>query len=94
MLSAIRQIEEYIAGQGHDSFLQDKKTIDAVVRNLEVLGEASRQLPEEFVTQHPLRTLAIDGRAPQSNSSRLFRSRLGNCLADRLAGPSVAENPT
>jgi len=53
MLSAIRQIESYIAGQDHDSFLHDRKTIDAVVRNLEVLGEASRQLPQEFVTQQP-----------------------------------------
>ncbi len=53
MLSAIRQIESYIAGQDHDSFLHDRKTIDAVVRNLEVLGEASRQLPQEFITQQP-----------------------------------------
>ena len=53
MLSAIRQIESYIAGQDHDSFLHDRKTIDAVVRNLEVLCEASRQLPQEFVTQQP-----------------------------------------
>src|SRR5437762_2108285 len=51
MLSAIRQIENYIAGLDHDSFLADRRTIDAVVRNLEVLGEASRQLPKEFVNQ-------------------------------------------
>ena len=52
MLAAIRQIESYIAGQDHDSFLQDRKTIDAVVRNLEVLGEAARQLPQEFAAKH------------------------------------------
>ena len=28
-------------------------TIDAVVRNLEVLGEAARQMPEDFVAKHP-----------------------------------------
>ena len=28
-------------------------TIDAVVRNLEVLGEAARQMPEVFIAQHP-----------------------------------------
>lgn len=53
MLGAIGRIERYTAGQDRESFLKDDKTIDAVVRNLEVLGEAARQLPEEFVTKHP-----------------------------------------
>ena len=52
MLTAIAKIESYIAGQDRESFLKDEKTIDAVVRNLEVLGEASRQLPEEYIQQH------------------------------------------
>ena len=52
MLSAIAKIDSYIAGQDRESFLKDEKTIDAVVRNLEVPGEASRQLPEEFIQQH------------------------------------------
>ena len=34
-------------------FLADEKTVDAVVRNLEIIGEASRQLPEEFKSQYP-----------------------------------------
>jgi uncharacterized protein with HEPN domain len=34
------------------SFLVDEKTIDAVVRNLEIIGEAAKQLPTEFKTQH------------------------------------------
>jgi uncharacterized protein with HEPN domain len=35
------------------SFLADEKTIDAVVRNLEIIGEAAKQLPTEFKAQHP-----------------------------------------
>ena len=52
MLGAIRKIDAYIAGLDRDSFLKDEKTIDAVVRNLGVLGEATRQLPDDFVGQH------------------------------------------
>ena len=52
MLTAMDRIENYIANQDRASFLKDQKTIDAVVRNLEVLGEATRQLPEEFIQQH------------------------------------------
>ena len=53
MLTAMYRIESYTTGHDHDSFLRDEKTIDAVVRNLEVLGEAARQLPGEFVNLHP-----------------------------------------
>ena len=53
MLEALRKIERYTAGIDHSTFLQDDKTIDAVVRNLEVLGEASRQVPDAFTARHP-----------------------------------------
>jgi uncharacterized protein with HEPN domain len=36
-----------------EQFRRDEKAVDAVVRNLEILGEAARQLPEDFVTRHP-----------------------------------------
>ena len=31
-----------------DEFTNDEKTVDAVVRNFEVIGEASNRLPEDF----------------------------------------------
>jgi uncharacterized protein with HEPN domain len=37
----------------HDSFQRDEKTVDAVVRNLEIIGEAARQLPENFTVRYP-----------------------------------------
>ena len=39
-LECIELINEYIAGYTLDSFLGDRKTQDAVIRNLEVLGQA------------------------------------------------------
>ena len=53
MLEALRKIDLYTAGLDHSAFLKDEKTIDAVVRNLEVLGEAARQVPDAFLVSHP-----------------------------------------
>ena len=53
MLTAIARIERYIEALDRESFFKAEMTIDAVVRNLEVLGEAARQMPEPFVVQHP-----------------------------------------
>lgn len=34
-------------------FCNDAKTIDAVIRNLEIIGEAARRLPEEIRIKYP-----------------------------------------
>lgn len=49
---AVDRIERYIAGLSRDDFLADEKTVDAVVRNLEIIGEAVRWLPAEFKEQN------------------------------------------
>jgi uncharacterized protein with HEPN domain len=49
---AISKIERYTAGLDRGTFLADDKTIDAVVRNLEIIGEATKQLPADFKKQH------------------------------------------
>lgn len=38
---------------GRDAFMADSKTQDAVVRNFEVIGEATKRLPTEFTTAYP-----------------------------------------
>ena len=43
---AIRRILEYTEGMNWDEYLRDYKTQDAVVRNLEVIGEATKSLSE------------------------------------------------
>jgi uncharacterized protein with HEPN domain len=50
---AIRRILEYTADMDWDQYLTDYKTQDAVVRNLEVIGEATKNLSDEFRGQHP-----------------------------------------
>lgn len=53
MILAMERIAEYIHGYSFITFKQDHKTVDAVIRNFEVLGEASKNLPKEFKEGYP-----------------------------------------
>ncbi|HEX9813427.1 MAG TPA: DUF86 domain-containing protein, partial [Myxococcota bacterium] len=53
MYEAIEKIERFLCGLDRDAFLQDDRTVDAVVRNLEIIGEAAGRLSEEFRSSHP-----------------------------------------
>jgi uncharacterized protein with HEPN domain len=44
ILDAANRIESYIAGIDFDRFQADRKTVDAVVRNLQIIGEAATHL--------------------------------------------------
>jgi len=46
-------IEEYILGFDQDTFAADRRTVDAVTRNLEILGEAIKHLPDEMKDRFP-----------------------------------------
>lgn len=49
---AIDKMGRYIEGMSQDSFESDEKTNDAVVRNLEIIGEAANRLPKDFKNKH------------------------------------------
>jgi uncharacterized protein with HEPN domain len=49
---AIEKIERYVSGLNHDAFIKDDKTIDSVVRNLEIIGEAANRIPESVRAQY------------------------------------------
>lgn len=44
ILTAGQRISEYIEGLSYEAFRDDYKTQDAVIRNLEIIGEASRNI--------------------------------------------------
>lgn len=46
------KILEYTAKLSFDDFTKDSKTIDAVIRNFEIIGEAANRLPGEFKRKH------------------------------------------
>jgi len=53
ILEAIAWIRTYTTGLSYEAFQGDRKTVDAVVRNLEVIGEAVKQIPESIRLQYP-----------------------------------------
>ena len=52
MIEAIERILKYVHGLSYEQFSSDDRTIDAVIRNFEVLGEAAGKLPPQVLTAH------------------------------------------
>ncbi len=52
MLDSIGKIHQYTQGMSYDEFVRDSKTLDAVYRNLEIIGEAARRIPESVQEQY------------------------------------------
>lgn len=50
---ALCAIQEYTKGMACIEFTQDRKTRDAVIRNLEIIGEATKNLPEDLKARYP-----------------------------------------
>ena len=59
ILESIGKIEAYIGDMEYDTFIDDGKTVDAVVRNLEIIGEASNKLPDEIKNLKSLNVLEL-----------------------------------
>jgi uncharacterized protein with HEPN domain len=53
ILESALEVEVFIAGMSYDDFFRDKKTINAVIRSLEVMGEAAKRVPEEIRAKYP-----------------------------------------
>lgn len=48
MFDSMIKIEEWTSGQSYADFVRDRRTGDAVIRNLEVIGEASKYVPDQL----------------------------------------------
>lgn len=53
ILESAIKIKSYTSGQDYATFIGDEKTIDAVIRNFEIIGEASNRIDESFKKQYP-----------------------------------------
>jgi len=53
IVAAMESIEEFIAGMTFEEFQLDDKTASAVMRKLEVIGEAVKQVPDEIRAKYP-----------------------------------------
>ncbi len=53
IINALDDISEFTQGMSYETFAADKKTVNAVIRCLEVLGEAAKHIPISFRKKHP-----------------------------------------
>ena len=53
ILEAISKIERYTAGLSEETFISQDMTVDAVVRNFQVIGEAVRHVPDDVQARYP-----------------------------------------
>jgi len=53
ILICLSKIQQYINGLSYDDFANDHKTQDAIIRNIEIVGEASKRLSTEVKEQYP-----------------------------------------
>lgn len=52
IIESASKILSYTENLSFEGFTKDSKTIDAVVRNFEIMGEAANRLPEDFKDKH------------------------------------------
>ena len=52
VIDSSNKILDYTNGLSFEEFINDSKTIDAVIRNFEIIGEATYRLPDDFKEQY------------------------------------------
>lgn len=53
ILKSAVKVSRYTDGMSFEDFLADERTMDAVVRNLEIIGEAAKNVPLEVRSRYP-----------------------------------------
>lgn len=53
ILDSIEKVAHFISGIDYQGFVMDEKTIFAVIRALEIVGEATKKVPNDFKESHP-----------------------------------------
>jgi hypothetical protein len=53
ILNAMEKAQRFIAGMDYSQFTQDEKTISAAAHELEVIGEAAKNIPVDVKTRYP-----------------------------------------
>lgn len=52
IVDAAEKIDRFTDGMTYEAFVDDEKTVDAVLRNFEVIGEAAKNVPEDIRREH------------------------------------------
>jgi uncharacterized protein with HEPN domain len=52
ILTSISKIQRYTAGLSYEDLIQNELTLDAVIHNLLIIGEAAKQIPDELRSKY------------------------------------------
>ena len=52
IIEALEKIHNYVDGMSMEGFLADSRTSDAILRNLEIIGEAARLVSDNITSRH------------------------------------------
>jgi len=52
ILDAVNDIESFVESMTYEEFIKDRKTLNAVVRSFEIIGEASKNIPEAMKAKY------------------------------------------
>jgi uncharacterized protein with HEPN domain len=75
ILEAIEKIRRYTSGFSQDALCKDDKTLDAVVRNPEVIGEAVKRVPAKNPLETSSNGMEKDRRSQRYPYPRILRHR-------------------
>jgi len=53
IIESIEKIENYTRDRTYDQLMEDERTKDAILRNIQIIGEASKHIPQELIARHP-----------------------------------------
>jgi len=53
ILDSINDTDEFVKGMAFEDFIKDKKSVNAVIRSIEVIGEAAKNIPQSLRNKHP-----------------------------------------
>jgi uncharacterized protein with HEPN domain len=53
ILESMDKIQRYTKGLTYEGFVKDEMVVDAVIRNIEIIGEAARNIPEDVREKYP-----------------------------------------
>ncbi len=73
IVECANKIIDFTSSQTFDEFMNDQRTVDAVIRNFEVIGEAANRLPDEFKEKNEI----IDWHKIRGFRNRIIHDYMG-----------------